>query len=210
MSLTPRARLVVLISGRGSNLGAILEARERIGADVVGVISSSARAGGIELARSAGVPVTVVRGIDHATRELTDEATAAAVDAFAPDWVVLAGYMRILGEPFVARFEGRLLNIHPSLLPSFPGLDPHRQALQRGVRLTGCTVHFVVPGDVDGGPIVAQSAVPVMWDDTEASLAARVLEAEHELYPEALRALVGGELVYANGALTRPDTVLRP
>lgn len=195
------ARLVVLISGRGSNLRAILDARDLIGADVVGVVSSSAKAAGNQLATDAGIALHVVRGADFESREDADRATMAAIDAMRPDWVVLAGYMRILGDAFVAHYEGRLVNIHPSLLPSFPGLHPHRQALERGVRLSGCTVHLVVPGEVDGGPIVAQAAVPIEWSDTEDSLAARVLAAEHSLYPAALRQLVRGEIVYRDGRL---------
>lgn len=182
-----RPRFAVLISGRGSNLGAILDAE--LPAECVGVLASRASAAGLEVARAHGVPTAVVSGRDHTTREAYDAAAQAVLDGWNAEWVVLAGFMRILTEGFVQRWAGRIVNIHPSLLPAFPGLHPHQQALDAGVPHSGCTVHRVEPGDVDGGEILAQAEVPVLPDDDAATLAARILEAEHVLYPETLRTL---------------------
>jgi phosphoribosylglycinamide formyltransferase-1 len=189
--------VVVLISGRGSNLEAILKtaATERWdrspGARVVAVISNRADAEGLAIARVFGVPTQVVEHVEHASREAFDTALAAAIDVHAPALVVLAGFMRVLTPSFVSRYAGRLINIHPSLLPLFPGLDTHRRALEAGVRVHGATVHFVSPA-VDSGAIVAQAAVAVHPGDDEASLAARVLEQEHRLLPQALRLVLEG------------------
>lgn len=188
-------RIVVLISGRGSNLEAIVQraAAEGWPAQVVAVLSSRADAAGLAWAAQQGITTTVVDPRAHADRTAFDAALAEAVDAHRPDWVVLAGFMRILGDSFVQRFAGRLLNIHPSLLPAFTGLHTHRRALEAGCRVAGATVHFVTPA-LDHGPIVAQAVVPVRPGDDEASLADRVLAAEHALYPLALRWAVLGRL----------------
>lgn len=190
-----KTRCVVLISGRGSNLSAILQATQApdYPAVIAGVISNKAEAVGLQLAREAGVPVTVVPNADYADRASYDRALQAAVDAYAPDLVVLAGFMRILTPEFVAHYAGRMINIHPSLLPSFTGLQTHQRALDAGVRFHGCTVHFVT-AELDHGPIIAQAAVPVQADDSARSLAARVLEVEHRLYPEAVRWFAEGRL----------------
>lgn len=189
--------IVILVSGRGSNLDAILAAARREdwlgrhGARIAAVISNRPQAGGLAVAQAQGIATEVV---DHTTfpgREAFDAALAARIDAHAPQWVLLAGFMRVLTTAFVQRYEGRLVNIHPSLLPSFPGLATHRQALAAGVRVHGATVHFVSAA-VDAGAILGQAVVPVAPDDDEASLAARVLEQEHRLYPRVLEALLAG------------------
>lgn len=177
-------RIVVLISGRGSNLQALLDAR--LPAKVAAVVSNVPGAGGLAIAQTHGISTAV---IDH--REFTDRATfdaalAAEIDRHAPDLVVLAGFMRVLTEGLVQRYAGRMLNIHPSLLPAFTGLHTHRRALAAGVRVHGCTVHFVT-ADLDHGPIVIQAAVAVHPDDTEEALAARVLAQEHRIYGQAVR-----------------------
>lgn len=184
--------IVILISGRGSNLGAILEAG--LPARVAAVISNRADAGGLALARATGIETAVLDHRRYASREDFDAALAARIDAHEPALVVLAGFMRVLTAGFVEHYRGRLINIHPSLLPAFTGLDTHRRALEAGVRVHGCTVHFVTP-DLDGGPIIAQAAVPVLAGDDAASLAARVLEQEHRLYPQAIRWFLDGRLV---------------
>jgi phosphoribosylglycinamide formyltransferase-1 len=181
-------RLVILISGRGSNMAALIDAVRagEIAADIGVVISNRPDAAGLELAAAAGVSTAVVDHRAFADRREFERSLAAAIDAAAPDLVVLAGFMRILSPAFVARYAGRLLNIHPSLLPAYPGVDTHRRALADGVRIHGCTVHFVT-SDVDCGPIVAQAAVAVQQDDDEATLAARVLAVEHRLLVGAVR-----------------------
>ena len=184
--------VVTLISGRGSNLQALLEA----GVPVSAVISNCARAPGLEIAARCGVATRVVEHKAYASREAFDVALAAEIDGFAPKLVVLAGFMRILTPAFVTRYAGRLLNIHPSLLPAFPGLDTHEHALAAGVKLHGCTVHFVT-ANLDHGPIVLQAAVPVLADDTAETLAARVLAQEHVVYPVAVRWFLDGRLVVA-------------
>jgi len=188
-------RIVVLISGRGSNMVAIAQALrdERRPATIVGVIADRPQAGGLERAGSLGLPGSVVDFRAHARREDFEQALREAIDGLAPDLVVLAGFMRVLGAPFVEHYRGRLLNIHPSLLPAFPGLATHRRALEAGVAVHGATVHFVGT-EVDDGPIVAQAAVPVRADDDEQALAARVLASEHRLYPMAVRWFVEGRL----------------
>jgi len=210
-------RIVCLVSGRGSNLEAILRTAEAdrwatdVPARVVAVLSNRADAAALDIARECGVATTVIDHRSFATREAFDAELAEAVDAHAPDAVVLAGFMRVLGGAFVARYAGRLINIHPSLLPVFPGLATHRQALAAGVRVHGATVHFV-SNEVDGGAIIAQAVVPVLPGDDEETLAARVLVREHVLLPRCLRwlcerrvALVGGRVItreLAPGALT--------
>lgn len=206
-------RLVILISGRGSNMQAIL--RARLDAEICAVISNNPLAAGLETAKEAGVATRVVNHRDYRDRESFDAALADAVSACRPDLVVLAGFMRILTGGFIDRFSGRIMNIHPSLLPAFPGLDTHRKAIEEGVRLHGCTVHFVTPR-LDHRPIVAQAAVPVLPDDDEAKLAARVLEQEHIVYPAAIRAfldgrisLVAGRVVLAPGSRF-PGPIISP
>ncbi len=187
--------LVILISGRGSNMVAIAQACRDEGwpARVAAVVAHRADAPGVSAARALGLPVEVVESAGRADREAFDAELAARIEAHRPDLVVLAGYMRILSAAFVARFAGRLVNIHPSLLPAFPGLHTHRRALAAGVKVHGATVHLVTDA-LDDGPILAQVAVPVLPDDDEDALAARVLRAEHRLYPAALRWWVEGRL----------------
>lgn len=177
-------RVVVLISGRGSNMEALLEARLPV--EFACVISNKPDAAGLAIAAQHRVPTAVVNHRDHPGRAEFDAALAEEIDRHQPDLVVLAGFMRVLTDAFVRRYENRLINIHPALLPAFPGLDTHARALAAGVKLHGCTVHYVTP-EVDSGPIIAQAAVPVLAGDTPATLAARVLRQEHRLYPRALR-----------------------
>ncbi|WP_319240821.1 phosphoribosylglycinamide formyltransferase [uncultured Propionivibrio sp.] len=193
-------RIVILISGRGSNMLSILDAVAAgvLPATVVAVLSNRLDAPGLAAARVRGIPVGVIDHRAHASRESFDSALAEAIDVYSPDLVVLAGFMRILTDDFVLRYAGRMINIHPSLLPLFPGLHTHRQALAAGVRVHGCTVHFVTP-TLDHGPIIAQAAVPVVDGDDEAALAARVLVQEHLLYPEAIRWFVEDRLSLVNG-----------
>ena len=186
--------IVILISGRGSNMEAIVGARIP-GVRIAAVISNRPGAEGLAFARSHGIATAVVDHTAHADRASFDAALAECIDAHAPDLVVLAGFMRVLTEGFVRRYEGRLLNIHPSLLPAFPGLHTHRRALEAGVKLHGATVHFVT-AELDDGPIVVQAAVPVRADDDEAALAARVLAQEHVIYPQAVRWFAEGRLVF--------------
>jgi phosphoribosylglycinamide formyltransferase-1 len=195
--------IVILISGRGSNLRAIVEAcaAEAWPARIAAVVSHRRDAAGLAFAAGQGIARAVVDHHDFTARGDFDTALAAAIEAFAPDLVVLAGFMRILGDAFVQRYQGRLLNIHPSLLPAFTGLHTHRRALDAGCKLAGATVHFVTP-TLDHGPIVAQAVVPVLHGDDEASLAARVLVQEHVLYPLALRWWVHGRLAI-DGAVVR-------
>ena len=193
--------IVCVISGRGSNLEAILhtarqegwESGPPAGIRVAGVISNRRDARGLEVARSFGVSAEVVAHQDFPSREAFDAALTQAIDRHRPALVVLAGFMRVLTPAFVARYRGRLLNIHPSLLPAFAGLDTHRRALEAGVRVHGATVHFV-SDQLDGGPIVAQAAVPVRPGDSESVLAARVLEQEHILLPRCIRWILEGSV----------------
>ena len=157
------------------------------------VISNRADAPGLEIARQQGVATQVVKHRDYADRASFDSALADCIDHYQPDLVVLAGFMRILSAQFVARYKGKLINIHPSLLPAYAGLDTHARALQDGVKIHGCTVHFVTD-DLDYGPIIMQAAVPVLMDDTAATLAARVLQQEHRIYPQAVRLICEGYL----------------
>ncbi|WP_297326204.1 phosphoribosylglycinamide formyltransferase [Nitrosomonas sp.] len=176
--------LVILISGRGSNMQALLEAEFEM--DRITVISSNPNAEGLTIAQKYGTETIV---LDHRTfpdREAFDAALAERIDACQPKLIALAGFMRILSDRFVHRFQGRLMNIHPSLLPAFPGLGTHARALQAGIKIHGCTVHFVTP-QLDHGPIVIQAAIPVLPSDTEEILAARVLQQEHRIYPQAVR-----------------------
>ena len=179
-----RKRIAVLISGRGSNLPSLLG--NELGGDVVVIGSNKAEAKGLGIARDAGIANFVVSHKDFATREAFDVALVAALNQYLPDLVVLAGFMRITTPVFTQAFAGRLINIHPSLLPSFPGLHTHARALQEGVKLHGCTVHFVTP-ELDRGPIIAQAAVQVDADDTPDTLAAKVLRQEQQIFPYAVR-----------------------
>lgn len=187
--------IVILISGRGSNMEAIVHAcqQEAWPARIAAVVSNKADASGLQFAASHGIATAVVDHKAFTSREAFDAELAKVIDGFAPDVVVLAGFMRILTEGFVRHFEGRLLNIHPSLLPAFPGLHTHQRAIDAGCKLAGATVHFVTP-ELDHGPIVAQAVVPVRVGDTAEQLAQRVLVQEHRMYPAAVRWLVQGEL----------------
>ncbi len=191
-------RIAILISGRGSNMSALLAATTdgRIAATVAGIVSNRPDAGGLALAASQHVPTSVVDHRRFADRDAFEHALAAAIDTLAADLVVMAGFMRIVSAAFVERYAGRLINIHPSLLPSYPGLHTHRRALADGVRIHGCTVHFVT-ATVDHGPIIAQGAVAVHDDDTEATLAARVLAVEHRILVSAVRWYCAERLVSA-------------
>ena len=193
-------RIVILISGRGSNMEVIVQrcAEQRWPARVVAVVANRADAGGLQFAVAQGIATAVVDHRAHASRDAFDAELARVIDGFAPDLVVLAGFMRILGAGFVQRYAGRLLNIHPSLLPAFPGLHTHRRALEVGCKAVGATVHLVT-ADLDHGPIVAQSVVPVRPGDDEAALSARVLATEHVIYPLAVRWFVEGQLRIEDG-----------
>lgn len=175
-----------------------MQALVEAGVPVAGVISNRADATGLEIAAARGIPTAVVEHARFASREAFDEALGERIDAFRPRLVALAGFMRVLTPGFVRRYERRLMNIHPSLLPAFPGLRTHERALAVGVKVHGCTVHFVTP-ELDSGPIVIQAAVPVRDDDTPASLAARVLEQEHVVYPRAARWFLDGRLAVEEG-----------
>jgi phosphoribosylglycinamide formyltransferase-1 len=192
--------IVILISGRGSNMQAIVHAAraEKWPARIAAVISNRADAKGLAFAREQRIPTVVVSNKAYASRDEFDVALQTEIDRYSPDLVVLAGFMRILTNPFVEHYAGRMLNIHPSLLPSFPGLGTHRQALMAGVKVHGATVHFVTP-NLDHGPIVAQAMVPVMPEDTEYTLSDRVLEQEHVIYPRAVRWFVEDRLSLDNG-----------
>ena len=177
-------RCVVMISGRGSNLQALLNADLPV--EFSAVISNRADARGLDVARAHGAEAVVVPHRDYATREAFEAALADVIDRHDAGLVILAGFMRVLTPPFVDRYALRMINIHPSLLPSFPGLDTHRRAIDAGVRIHGCTVHFVT-SELDHGPIIVQAAVPVLDDDTEETLAARVLVEEHRIFPLAVQ-----------------------
>ncbi|MER9236183.1 phosphoribosylglycinamide formyltransferase [Mesorhizobium sp. M0622] len=189
-----RKRTVVLISGRGSNMTALIAAagNPAYPAEIVGVISDRANAAGLGIAAARGIATKVISRSDYSSKEAHDEAIDAALLSFRAEIVALAGYMRILGARFVEKWQGRMVNIHPALLPAFKGLDTHARAIRAGMRIHGCTVHFVTL-DMDDGPIIAQAAVPVMVGDNEDSLAARVLKAEHQLYPLALGLVAEGK-----------------
>jgi phosphoribosylglycinamide formyltransferase-1 len=202
-NMSPPQRIVILVSGRGSNAEAIVRAcaAEAWPAAVVALVSNRPGAGALTFAAQQGIATAVVDHTQFSSREAFDTELARVVDSFAPTLVVLAGFMRILTDGFVQHYNGRLLNIHPSLLPAFPGLHTHRRAIEAGCKLAGATVHFVTPR-LDHGPIVAQAAVPVLAGDTPDALSARVLAAEHRLYPLAVRWFVEGVLeVGADGVV---------
>ena len=184
-------KIVILISGRGSNMQAILEARLPL--TVAAVISNDAGAAGLATAQKHGVATQVVDHRNFPDRSAFDQALATAIDAYSPDLVVLAGFMRILTAEFVDHYRNRIINIHPSLLPAFTGLHTHRHALEAGVKVHGCSVHFVTP-ELDHGPLIAQAVVPVLEGDDEDKLAARVLAEEHRLYPQAVAWFCAGRL----------------
>ncbi|MDE2365565.1 MAG: phosphoribosylglycinamide formyltransferase [Betaproteobacteria bacterium] len=186
--------LVILISGRGSNMQALIEAK--LPAKISAVVSNRPDAPGLEIAKMHGIETRVVDRRSYPDRTAFDAALAETIDACEPDLVALAGFMHILEEGLVTRYQGKLMNVHPSLLPAFPGLYSHRQALKEGVKIHGCTVHFVT-SQMDCGPIVIQAAVPVLPGDTEETLAARVLRQEHRVYPEAVRWFMQGRLKLA-------------
>lgn len=194
-------RIVVLVSGNGSNLQAMMEAckQGRLHATVAAVFSNRADAYGLERARDAGIPAHALDARDFAGREAFDAALADSIDAYAPDLVVLAGYMRILSAGFVRHYAGRMLNIHPSLLPKYPGLHTHRQALANGDADHGASVHFVTE-ELDGGPVILQAKVPVFDGDSEEDLQARVQVLEHQIYPLVAEWFVSGRLVMRDDA----------
>lgn len=191
--------IVILISGRGSNLQAIIDAVKAgdLPADIRAVISNNPDAPGLALARAAGVPCEVVDHRDYAERATFEQALRERIDHHAPALVILAGFMRVLGSAFIAHYAGRMINIHPSLLPAFPGLNTHARAIDAGVRRHGATVHFVT-AQVDCGPVIAQAEVPVLAQDTADTLAERVLAVEHRLYPKAIRWFLEGRLSVHN------------
>ena len=198
--------IVILISGRGSNMEAVVRAAqaEQWPARIAAVISNRADAKGLAFAAGQGIATAVVANKDYPSRAEFDAALQTAIDGFSPDLVVLAGFMRILTAPFVEHYAGRMLNIHPSLLPHFPGLATHEQALASGMPEHGATVHFVT-AELDHGPVVAQATVPVLPGDTADTLSARVLVQEHLLYPRAIRLFIDGKLSIEQGAV-RVDT----
>jgi phosphoribosylglycinamide formyltransferase-1 len=193
--MSARKRTAVLISGRGSNLQALIDATSMsdFPAEIALVLSNVAGVQGLVRATNAGIPTKTISHRDFSSRDTFDAAVDQTLKESRIELVCLAGFMRILSDEFVKAWEGRLINMHPSLLPAFKGTDVHRRVLDAGVRITGCTVHFVVP-ELDSGPIIAQAAVPVLADDTEDTIAARTLEAEHRLYPLALKLLAEGHV----------------
>ena len=201
-----KQRIVILISGRGSNMEAIVQhcAEEGWPAEVVAVVANKPTAGGLAWAAARGLATAVVDHKAFQDRAAFDAELARVIDSFEPTLVVLAGFMRILGADFVRRYEGRMLNIHPSLLPAFPGLHTHQRALDAGCKAVGATVHFVTP-ELDHGPIVMQSVVPVMAGDTEDTLSARVLRTEHVIYPLSVRWFVEGKLRVEGGLVVQAD-----
>ena len=200
--------IVILISGRGSNMEAIVRAQRAQAwpARIAAVISNKPDAAGLAFAQAHGIPTAVVVNQAYASREAFDAALQATIDGFAPDLVVLAGFMRILTTPFVEHYAGRMLNIHPSLLPRFPGLHTHRQALAAGVDEHGATVHFVT-AELDHGPAVLQARIPVLPGDTEDSLAQRLLVEEHTIYPQAVRLFVEDRISIEDGDVHIADAI---
>jgi len=198
--VSARLKVAVLISGRGSNLQALIDACRPRGfpAEIVSVISNVPGAFGLERAAKAKIPASVVAHSDFPNREAFEDALGAALKKSGAEFICLAGFMRMLGPAFIGTWEGRIVNIHPSLLPAFKGLHVHEQVLKARVPVSGCTVHFVTP-ELDGGPTIAQAAVKVLADDTPDTLAARILEAEHRLYPLALRKIALGDVKLENG-----------
>jgi phosphoribosylglycinamide formyltransferase 1 len=206
-------RVAILISGRGSNMRALLQAG--LPAQIAAVVSNNAQAEGLLVAKERGVETAVMDHRDYPERARFEAALADKLESYRPDLIALAGFMRILTDTFLSRFPARILNIHPSLLPAYPGVDTHRRALRDGVRLHGCTVHFVT-GTLDHGPIVVQAAVPVLPGDDPQKLAARVLEQEHRIYPQAVRWFVEEKLSLEDGRVQIsadcrfPDAMISP
>ena len=200
MSGAPRGGVVVLVSGRGSNLQAIINAitHGELAAEIRAVISSEPDTPALARARTAGIPTHVVNHRDFPMRDQFDHALMQRIEAYQPQLVVLAGFMRILGKAFIDHYTGRLINIHPSLLPAFPGLNTHARALQSGASFHGASVHFVTH-EVDGGPVIIQATVPVLPDDAPDTLAERVLMEEHRIYPKAIGWFLAGRLSIENG-----------
>ena len=200
-----KKRVAILISGRGSNMQALVEAARAPGypAEIVAIISSRPDAGGLAWAKDQGLPASVIHHKDFGSREAFDDAMHQALVEAGTELIALAGFMRLQTAGFVEKWRGRQLNIHPSLLPLFKGLHPHRQALDAGVKISGCTVHFVTE-EMDSGPIVAQAAIPVLDGDTPETLTDRILVAEHRLYPHAL-ALVASGRARLDGGIVRVD-----
>lgn len=198
--------IVILISGRGSNMEAIVRARLD-GVRIAAVIANRPEAAGLTFARAHGIETRVLAHQHYPSREAFDQALQSEIDGFAPDLVVLAGFMRILTPAFTQHYAGRMLNIHPSLLPAFTGLHTHQRALDAGCKLAGCSVHFVT-AELDHGPIVAQAAVPILPQDDEASLAARVLAQEHQLYPRVIAWFASGRLTWRDGQVWLQDTAV--
>ncbi|GHA11619.1 phosphoribosylglycinamide formyltransferase [Devosia pacifica] len=192
---TEKKRVAVLISGRGSNMKALIEAARSpdYPAEIVGVLSNRAAAPGLQLAEQEGIATASVAQSRFPSRDMLEDTMTQILESWETDYVCLAGFMRILGEDFVERWAGRLINIHPSLLPAYKGLDTHDRAIADGAKEHGCSVHFVTPG-LDEGPVIAKARVPVLPDDTPDILAARVLEQEHLIYPLALRDLIEGKV----------------
>jgi phosphoribosylglycinamide formyltransferase 1 len=213
MSASPRKRVAVLLSGRGSNMAALLEAAKdpAYPAEIVAVLSNRPDAGGLDTARAAGIEAVAIDHKLFPSRAAHEAAVAAELTRIAPDIVCLAGYMRLLGQDFTDAFRGRMINIHPSLLPLFPGLHTHERVLAAGMRIHGCTVHFVTEV-MDEGPIIAQAAIAVLPGDTPDGLAARLIRAEHRLYAEALRLVALGRASMAEGraVLAAPETPSGP
>ena len=192
-------RLVVLISGHGSNLQAIIDniANHNLPAQIVAVISNKADAYGLERAKKAGIEQRVLSHLDYADRKLYDQALKELIDEYQPDLIILAGFMRILSNEFVEHYLNKMMNIHPSLLPKHKGLHTHQRAIDAGDKEHGCSVHFVTP-ELDDGPVILQATVPIKDDDTSETLAARVHEQEHRIYPEAIRLFAENKLPFNN------------
>lgn len=213
---TTPLRLVVLFSGRGSNLAAIVDAiqQSRLHAVIAGVVCNRPDAPGLDVANNARLPTTVLDHTRFATREAFDRELVRTIDQYIPDWVVLAGFMRVLTPPTVHHYRNRLINIHPSLLPAFPGLDTHRRAIQAGATEHGASVHLVQEA-IDSGPVIAQVRIPVLTNDTPEQLAERVLAQEHRVYPTVLewlargRLVVNDEVVRLDGAVLLSPVILR-
>lgn len=205
-----RKRVAILISGRGSNMNALIDAAsdKSFAAEIVGVVSDKADAAGLKIAAAKGIATHIVERKDFPGKDAHDAAIDATLKGLSTDIVCLAGYMRLFTAAFVEKWHGQIINIHPALLPLFKGLDTHKRALDAGLRVHGCTVHFVTP-DMDDGPIIAQAAVPVLTADTEIELTARVLKAEHQLYPMALRLLAEGKVRMQGGRAVFADDVHR-
>ena len=201
--------IVILISGRGSNMEAIVQAcaQRQWPARIAAIISNKADATGLQFAQAHGIATAVVPHQDYPDRAAFDTALMETIDHYQPDLVVLAGFMRVLTDAFVNHYDGRLLNIHPSLLPAFPGLHTHERALEAGVKVHGATVHFVT-ATLDHGPVLMQAAVPVLPDDTPDTLASRVLQQEHVIYPQAVQWFINGQLERDNGVVKAPGNQL--